>query len=191
MIYLEDDSIDTIPIKLRVPTNEKIFMRVWSEVEKLQRISNLFIVDVGPMFDSDVITSAAATSSHSSKNIIIEGHILPASEPYFQRSFRVRFILPPRYPYAPPKLFFLDRIWHPNIGLDGIVCISILDRYHGYIPDVSLSDIIGATNQLLTNPGDSDDYTVNGLAARQYTSNRDIFYKEALQWVLLYGHSRT
>ncbi len=191
MIYLEDDSIDTIPIKLRVPTNEKIFERIRSEVEKLQQISDLFILDVDPMFDSDAITSSAATSSHSSKNIIIEGHILPVSEPYCQRSFRVRFILPSMYPYDPPKLFFLDRIWHPNIGLNGIVCISILDTYHGYRPDLSLSDIIGATNQLLTDREDSIHYIVNGLAAGQYIRNRDIFYNEALQWVLLYGHPRT
>ncbi|VDN28261.1 unnamed protein product [Gongylonema pulchrum] len=33
---------------------------------------------------------------------------------------------PQEYPLLPPKMKFISEIWHPNIGKDGSVCISIL-----------------------------------------------------------------
>ncbi|TKR76010.1 hypothetical protein L596_017220 [Steinernema carpocapsae] len=50
--------------------------------------------------------------------------------------FRAILDFPHDYPQKPPKMRFISEIFHPNIGADGNVCISILhepgdDRY-GY-----------------------------------------------------------
>ena len=33
---------------------------------------------------------------------------------------------PPDYPYSPPTVRFLTKVWHPNVYENGDLCISIL-----------------------------------------------------------------
>eukprot|EP00128_Syssomonas_multiformis_P009924 Colp12_sorted_trinity150504_noHs@20727 len=40
--------------------------------------------------------------------------------------FRAKLSFPQDYPYSPPKMKFLDEMWHPNIYKTGELCISIL-----------------------------------------------------------------
>lgn len=40
--------------------------------------------------------------------------------------FKARVIFPPDYPYSPPSLKFLTKVWHPNVYENGDLCISIL-----------------------------------------------------------------
>jgi len=41
---------------------------------------------------------------------------------YFKASLK----FPPDYPYSPPSLKFLTKVWHPNVYENGDLCISIL-----------------------------------------------------------------
>ncbi|RWS26479.1 ubiquitin-conjugating enzyme E2 R2-like protein [Leptotrombidium deliense] len=41
---------------------------------------------------------------------------------YFKASMK----FPPDYPYSPPTLKFLTKVWHPNVYENGDLCISIL-----------------------------------------------------------------
>lgn len=40
--------------------------------------------------------------------------------------FKARLTFPDDYPYSPPSMFFLSKMFHPNIYATGEVCISIL-----------------------------------------------------------------
>ncbi|KAL3317816.1 Ubiquitin-conjugating enzyme E2 R2 [Cichlidogyrus casuarinus] len=40
--------------------------------------------------------------------------------------FKARLFFPPEYPYLPPTMKFITRMFHPNIYENGDVCISIL-----------------------------------------------------------------
>jgi len=40
--------------------------------------------------------------------------------------FKAKIVFPPGYPYSPPTVKFLTKMWHPNIYETGDVCISIL-----------------------------------------------------------------
>lgn len=40
--------------------------------------------------------------------------------------FKALMKFPPDYPYSPPSVKFLTKMWHPNIYENGEVCISIL-----------------------------------------------------------------
>ncbi|OQV26262.1 Ubiquitin-conjugating enzyme E2 R2 [Hypsibius exemplaris] len=40
--------------------------------------------------------------------------------------FRASMKFPPEYPFSPPTVRFLTKLWHPNIYENGTVCISIL-----------------------------------------------------------------
>ncbi|RXG60940.1 Ubiquitin-conjugating enzyme E2 R2, partial [Armadillidium vulgare] len=46
---------------------------------------------------------------------------------------------PPDYPYSPPSVRFLTKVWHPNVYENGDLCISILhppvdDPHSGELP---------------------------------------------------------
>lgn len=56
---------------------------------------------------------------------LIEG---PAKTPYEGGVFRVKLCLGADFPTQPPRAFFLTRIFHPNIGGDGAVCVNTLKR---------------------------------------------------------------
>uniref|UniRef100_F1LA80 Ubiquitin-conjugating enzyme E2 R2 n=1 Tax=Ascaris suum TaxID=6253 RepID=F1LA80_ASCSU len=40
--------------------------------------------------------------------------------------FKAVLKFPPNYPYAPPSVKFLNKVWHPNVYENGDLCISIL-----------------------------------------------------------------
>lgn len=40
--------------------------------------------------------------------------------------FKAHVKFPPDYPYSPPSIRFLTKVWHPNVYENGDLCISIL-----------------------------------------------------------------
>ncbi|KAI8792974.1 ubiquitin-conjugating enzyme E2 R2, partial [Biomphalaria glabrata] len=40
--------------------------------------------------------------------------------------FKAHMKFPPDYPYSPPSVRFISKMWHPNVYENGEVCISIL-----------------------------------------------------------------
>ncbi|XP_058445650.1 ubiquitin-conjugating enzyme E2 R2 [Malaya genurostris] len=40
--------------------------------------------------------------------------------------FKAHMKFPPDYPYSPPSIRFLTKVWHPNVYENGDLCISIL-----------------------------------------------------------------
>ena len=50
----------------------------------------------------------------------------PPGSPYEGGKFEVEFYHPEMYPMVPPKCHFNTRIWHPNIGPLGRICLNVL-----------------------------------------------------------------
>ena len=52
----------------------------------------------------------------------------PEGTPYENGRFKVRIDFPDDYPFSPPDVTFISKIFHPNIAAySGKVCIDILD----------------------------------------------------------------
>lgn len=101
------------------------------------------------------------------------------------------------YPFVPPKVKMLTKIWHPNISCDGDSAGAICHNYlkadecsNGeYNPILGLS---GVMNGLLLmfdvdESGRSScafnaDDPLNVEAAREYTGNPEQFYRKAREW---------
>jgi len=63
------------------------------------------------------------------ENNLFEWHVFIQGPPdsYYEGGiFRAQMNFPDDYPNSPPKLKFLSHFWHPNVYIDGGVCISIL-----------------------------------------------------------------
>ncbi|XP_075694985.1 ubiquitin-conjugating enzyme E2 S [Rhinoderma darwinii] len=57
--------------------------------------------------------------------VSIEG---PEGTPYAGGIFRMKLILGKDFPAAPPKGYFLTKIFHPNVSNNGEICVNILKR---------------------------------------------------------------
>ncbi|XP_071946482.1 ubiquitin-conjugating enzyme E2 G1-like [Antedon mediterranea] len=86
--------------------------------------------------------------------------------------FKAYLDFPCEYPNKPPKMKFISDIWHPNIGKDGSVCISILhepgeDKY-GYehaserwLPVHTVESILVSVISMLATPNDESPANVD------------------------------
>lgn len=69
-------------------------------------------------------------------------------------SYSFKFHVPTEYPHAPPKVLCTTKIFHPNIDLEGKVCLNILrDEWK---PVLAFSSIIYGLLHLFLDPNPND-----------------------------------
>ena len=96
----------------------------------------------------------------------------PKATPYEGCVYAVDIRLPTNYPYDPPTMMFVNRCWHPNIGVNGHVCVDILQRE--WAPSLTILKILMSVQSLLDDPDPRS--PLNGPAADMYRAakaNRD------------------
>jgi len=78
---------------------------------------------------------------------IVEG---PPGTPYQGGYFRVKLALSKDYPASPPKGFFITKIFHPNVGPQGEICVNTLKK--DWKPDLGIRHILLTIKCLLIVP---------------------------------------
>ncbi|KAG4300623.1 hypothetical protein PCK1_003052 [Pneumocystis canis] len=86
-------------------------------------------------------------------------------------SFRFKFNIDINYPYNPPKVKCMQKVYHPNIDLDGNVCLNILRE--DWKPVLSLSTIMFGLQYLFLDPNTED--PLNKVAADDLRNNKENF----------------
>ncbi|TDH68905.1 hypothetical protein CCR75_000327 [Bremia lactucae] len=69
-------------------------------------------------------------------------------------SYNFSFKIPPMYPHDPPKVRCLTKIYHPNIDLDGNVCLNILRE--DWKPVLDINSVIYGLIYLFYEPNPDD-----------------------------------
>lgn len=80
--------------------------------------------------------------------------IKPDSGYYAHGVFRFTFAVPAMYPHEPPKVRCEQKVYHPNIDLDGNVCLNILRE--DWKPVLSISSILFGLSLLFAEPNPHD-----------------------------------
>ena len=78
----------------------------------------------------------------------------PEGTPYEGGVFYVRIDFPTDYPFKPPKMMFLTKIYHCNINSAGGICLDILKDQ--WSPAPTISKVLLSICSLLDEPNPND-----------------------------------
>jgi len=82
-------------------------------------------------------------------------------------TYKFSFSIPPDYPHKPPKVHCQTNIYHPNINLEGNVCLNILRE--DWKPVLDINAVIYGLIYLFYEPNPDD--PLNHEAAELYRNN--------------------
>ena len=104
-------------------------------------------------------------------------------------TFTLHLTLPTEYPFKPPTVNFITKIYHPNISNDsppnnGAMCLGML-KPDLWKPSTKISAVLEFARQLLKEPNPDD--AVETKIAEQYKVDRAGWEKEAREWTKRYA----
>ena len=104
----------------------------------------------------------------------------PEGTPYHGGIFYLNITFPANYPFKPPKIHFVTKIYHPNINSGGGICLDVLKD--NWSPALTISKILISICSLLDDPN-PDDPLVPDIA-KQYVDNRAAYDVTARTWTM-------
>lgn len=108
----------------------------------------------------------------------------PPDTPYQGGVFRLAISLPANYPFSPPIVRFVTKIWHPNISsVTGYVCLDILNS--NWAASMTLRSVLLSLQALLQEPVPDDPQ--DAVVARQAKRSKKRFTRTARYWTFEYA----
>ena len=107
----------------------------------------------------------------------------PEDTPYEGGVYMLNIHFSAEYPFKPPKINFITKIYHCNINSSGGICLDILKDQ--WSPALTVSKVLLSISSLLTdcNP---DDPLVTDIA-KLYRTNRKLHDAKAREYTLQYA----
>ncbi|KAI6228433.1 E2 ubiquitin-conjugating enzyme [Aphelenchoides besseyi] len=103
----------------------------------------------------------------------------PPESPYERANFELSMTIPTDYPFKPPIVKFVTRVWHPNISsVTGAICLDVLkDKWEVRL---NIRTLLISIQVLLTSPEPND--PLDAIVASQYMNKLELFNKTAVFW---------
>jgi ubiquitin-conjugating enzyme E2 D/E len=109
----------------------------------------------------------------------------PEDSPFVGGIFKLSIRFPSDYPFKPPIVTFLTKIYHPNINSAGGICLDILKNQ--WSPALTVSKVLLSILSLLTDANPADPLMPD--IARQYVNDRASYDDTAREWTRMYANS--
>jgi len=104
-------------------------------------------------------------------------HIAPDEGIYKGGKFIFECKVPSTYPHEPPKITCETQVYHPNIDMEGHVCLNILRE--DWKPVLTIQSVMYGLQFLMLEPNPDD--PLNKEAAHDLANNRDKFVRTVEQ----------
>ena len=107
----------------------------------------------------------------------------PDDSPYAGGIYKLNINFPPDYPFKPPKIEFVTKIYHPNINSRGSICLDILKSQ--WSPALTISKVLLSISSLLMDPNPDD--PLEAEIAQIYKNDREKYNETVKKWVKKYA----
>lgn len=108
----------------------------------------------------------------------------PVGSPYEGGSFYLYLKVPFTYPFDPPEVRFLTRIFHPNVSRHGDIGIDSIQQ-HNWVSGLTIPKVLISIQSLLTDP--YTDVCMEPEIGRMYVERRKLFDSIAINWTWKYA----
>lgn len=116
-----------------------------------------------------------------------KGLITPENPPYNKGAFKIEIIFPQEYPFKPPKIMFLTKIYHPNVDDKGEVCLPIINA-ENWKPATRAHQVIEALVKLIDDP--EPEHSLRPELAEEFIKDRKKFMKMADEFTKKHAERR-
>jgi len=108
----------------------------------------------------------------------------PEGTPYEGGRFDVDVVVPEAYPFHPPKIKFITKVYHPNVSsTSGTICLDILGD--DWSPALTLGSTLISVQSLLSSPDPNDPQDAE--VANHYLTSKESFNDTARYWTRIYA----
>lgn len=153
-------------------------------------MSNIAIARIQREF-KEVVNSEEANKNNIKLDLVegnfshLHGQIMgPPDTPYEDGKYLLDIRIPETYPFNPPKVKFVTKIWHPNISsVTGAICLDILKDQ--WAAAMTLRTVLLSIQALLASPEPDDPQ--DAVVAQQYKEQHSDFIKTAKHWTVTYA----
>ncbi|XP_075045910.1 ubiquitin-conjugating enzyme E2 S [Mixophyes fleayi] len=116
--------------------------------------------------------------------VSIEG---PEGTPYAGGIFRMKLILGKDFPAAPPKGYFLTKIFHPNVSTNGEICVNVLKK--DWKAELGIRHVLLTIKCLLIHP--NPESALNEEAGRLLLENYEEYASRARLMTEIHAQNST